>query len=257
MRFLDSNAMIGPSYAPRFGKYPAPGDLLADMDLYGIEQTLVFHGLAYEYHAMTGNRELSGLVAAEPRLQAAWVMGLHQAGQCPPPGELVAELLASGAVATRFFWGGTLTETTFPDDSAHAPLWGELQRHRLPTLVAFDETATITGPDLARMTGMLRDFPDLPVILSFARMARDFAVLYDRLERHPQLHVETTGLMSNYLVEDLVQRFGAGRLIFGSNFPWYKAGQTRVALAYAEISEDDKALIAGENLRRLIGGIQR
>ena len=49
---------------------------------------------------------------------------------------------------------------------------------------------------------------------------------------------------------------GAERLVYGSNFPWYKAGQTRVALAYAEIPEADRALIAGENLRRLIGGIR-
>ncbi len=256
MRLFDVNAMVGPCYAPRFGRCPSPEDLLADMDLYGVEQTLVYSGLAYEYHAMTGNRELAALIAGRPGLQAAWVVGPHQAGLYPPPGELVAEMLQSGAVAARFFWGGTLAETTFPDRDTYDALWGELQRRRVPTLVGFDEAATITGPHLGQMTEMLRDFPELPVILSFARMARDYSVLFDRLERHPNLHVETTGLMSNYVIEDLVQRFGAERLIFGSNFPWYKAGQTRVALAYAEISEEQKALIAGANLRRLIGGIQ-
>jgi hypothetical protein len=256
MRFFDVNAMLGPCFAPRFGRCPSPEDLLADMDLYGVEQTLVYSGLAYEYHAMTGNRELAALIGGQPRLPAAWVVGPHQAGLYPPPGELVNEMLESGAVAARFFWGGTLAETTYPDPDTYEALWGELQRHRVPTLVGFDEAATLTGPHLGQMTEMLRGFPDLPVILSFARLARDFSILFDRLERHPSLHVETTGLMSDYLIEDLVQRFGAERLIFGSNFPWYKAGQTRVALAYAEITETEKALIAGENLRRLIGGIQ-
>jgi len=257
MRFFDVNAMIGPCYAPRHGQSPRAEDLLADMDLYGIEQTVVFHGLAYEYHGMTGNRELTEVVAGEPRLQAAWVVGLHQAGQYPPPEELVAELVASGAVAARFFWGGALSETSFPDEEAHEQLWGELERHRVPTIACFDESATISGPQTAQITGMLKGFPNLPVVLSFARMARDAAVLCDRLERYPNLHVETTGLMTDYLLEGLVQRFGAGRLLFGSNFPWYKAGQTRIALAYAEIPEGDKALIAGDNLRRLIGGITR
>lgn len=256
MRFFDVNAMIGPCFAPRFGHFPGPEDLLTDMDLYGVEQTMVYSGLAYEYHAMTGNRELRGLIAGQPRLQAAWIVGPHQAGLYPPPGELVGEMLDSGAVAARFFWGGTLAETTFPDLGTYEALWGELQRRRVPTLVGFDEAATLTGPHLGQLSEMLRNFPDLPVILSFARMAKDFSILFDRLERCPCLHVETTGLMSNYFIEELVQRFGAGRLIFGSNFPWYKAGQTRVALVYAGISEDDKALIAGENLRRLIGGIQ-
>jgi len=256
MRFFDVNAMIGPCYAPRFRRSPSPEDLLADMELYGVEQTLVYSGLAYEYHAMTGNRELAALMGGRPGLQAAWVLGPHQAGLYPPPGELVEEMLQSGAVAARFFWGGILAETTFPDPDTYEALWGELQRRRVPTLVSFDEEATITGPHLGQINQMLHGFPDLPVILSFARMARDYSVLFDRLERHPNLHVETTGLMSNYVIEDLVQRFGAERLIFGSNFPWYKAGQTRVALAYAEISEDEKALIAGENLWRLIGGSQ-
>lgn len=257
MRFFDVNAMIGPVFAPRLGNAPGAEELLADMDLYGIQQALVFHGLAYEYHGMTGNRELMDLLAGQPRLKTAWIVGLHQAGQYPPPGELVAELLDSGAVAARFFWGGVLAETSYPDYDAHAALWGELEQHRVPTVVTFDEAPTITGAQIGQLAEMLRSFPDLPVILSFARVAKDFAVLYDKLERYPNLHVDTTGLMLDLMIEDIVERVGARRLVFGSNFPWYKPGQTRIALAYAEISEADKGLIAGENLERLIGGIQR
>lgn len=257
MRFFDLNAMIGPCFAPRLGRSPRVEDLLADMDLYGVDQSLVFHGLAYEYHGMTGNRELLKVVADEPRLQAAWVLGLHHAGQYPPPGELVAELVESGAVAARFFWGGLLSETSFPDYDAHETLWGELERRRVPTIVCFDEAATVTGSQIAALSGMLKGFPELPVILSFARMGKDFAVLYDKLDRYPNLHVDTTGLMIDHMIEDLVQRAGAGRLLFGSNFPWYKAGQTRIALAYAGLSAAEKSMIAGENLERLIGGIAR
>jgi len=257
MRFFDLNAMIGPCFAPRLERQPEAGHLLADMDLYGIERSLVFHGLAYEYHGMTGNRELVEVVAREPRLQAAWVVGLHHAGQYPPPEDLVAELVESGAVAARFFWGGVLSETSLPDYDAHEALWGELERRRVPTIVCFDEAATVTGSQIAELSGMLKGFPELPVILSFARMGKDFALLYEKLDRYPNLHVETTGLMIDHMVEDLVQRAGAGRLLFGSNFPWYKAGQTRIALAYAQLSEDEKAMIAGENLERLIGGVVR
>ena len=257
MRFFDVNAMIGPCFAPRHGRYAQPEDLLADMDLYGIEQALVYHGLAYEYHGMTGNRELMQVTAAQPRLKAAWVVGLHQAGQYPPPGDLVSELVETGAVAARFFWGGTLAETSFPDEDAHEQLWGELQQRRVPTIVTFDEAATITGPHIAQVARLVKSFPDLPVVLSFARMAGDFAVLYDKLDRYPSLHVETTGLMADRMIEDIVQLTGSDRLLFGSNAPWYTAGQTRIALAYAEIPEEQKRMIAGENLTRLIGGIRR
>ncbi len=256
MRFFDANARIGPCFAPRHGRYPCAADLLADMDFYGVEQALVFHALACEYDGMTGNRELTAIVAGEPRLRAAWVVGLHQAGQYPPPAELVAELLASGAVAARFFWGGVLTETSFPAPDAHAELWGELEQHRVPTLVTFDESPTITGPQIAQLGAMLAGFPELPVILSFARIARDYAVLYDAMERYPNLLLETAGLMANGLLEDLARRFGAGRLLFGSNFPWYTAGQSRIALAYAQMPEEDKARIAGDNLAQLVGGIR-
>ncbi len=257
MSFFDVNAMIGPCFAPRLGRYPLPEALIDDMDLYGIEEALVYHGLAYEYHAMTGNRELAALVAGRPRLRMAWCVGLHQDGQYPPPRDLVDELIDSGAVAARFFWGGLLAETSFPDAPAHASLWDQMQRRLVPAIISFDAEATVRGSHVAQLSGLLGDFPDLPVILSFARMARDRAILYDRLERHPNLHVETTGLMANGMIEDMVTRFGAGRLLFGTNFPWYKGGQTRVALAYTAINDADKALIAGGNLRRLTGGIRR
>ena len=51
------------------------------------------------------------------------------------------------------------------------------------------------------------------------------------------------------------QEVGADRLLFGSGLPWGPPGPSVVATTYANISGSDKQLIAGDNLRRLIGDI--
>ncbi|MCK5738614.1 amidohydrolase family protein, partial [bacterium] len=66
------------------------------------------------------------------------------------------------------------------------------------------------------------------------------------------LHVEFSNLQSYNYPDWLVSRFGADRLLFGSEMPLKTPGAARALIDYADISTDDKKLIAGENLKRLL-----
>ena len=51
-------------------------------------------------------------------------------------------------------------------------------------------------------------------------------------------------------------RFGAERLLFGTNMP-QGAGSAAIAMiTYADISLEEKKLIASENLNRILGGVK-
>jgi predicted TIM-barrel fold metal-dependent hydrolase len=78
------------------------------------------------------------------------------------------------------------------------------------------------------------------------------------LQQLPNVSLSTG---SNYTfhkgIESMVSRLGAERLLFGTGMPVAEPMMAVTHLLYAQISDDDKRRIGSENLRGLIGGIQR
>ena len=50
----------------------------------------------------------------------------------------------------------------------------------------------------------------------------------------------------------MVARYGAERLLYGSNYPRTSMGGPRLMVAHGDIDEAARRLIAGDNLRRLL-----
>jgi len=67
--------------------------------------------------------------------------------------------------------------------------------------------------------------------------------------------VEISGYILDGGIEAFVGDYGAGRMLFGSGFPAAYHGGMMLALAHAEISEQDKQAIAAGNLDRLLGEV--
>jgi hypothetical protein len=85
------------------------------------------------------------------------------------------------------------------------------------------------------------------------RINRD---LYPRLAAYETLYVETSGLQQHGGIQDVCERFGPERLLFGSRLPYLCAGAARHAVEYAGIPETAKASIAGGNIRRLLADVR-
>lgn len=77
-------------------------------------------------------------------------------------------------------------------------------------------------------------------------------VIYPLFERYENLRIEAATYQVNYGIEEVCRRFGARRLLFGTGLPVTEAGPSIAQIAYAEISDEDKALIAGGNLWELL-----
>ena len=95
------------------------------------------------------------------------------------------------------------------------------------------------------------DYPVIVVGCSYNSLS-EFIVLAGE---HRHIYIETHLLDSPDAFEILVKRVGADRLIFGSGIPltYFKASYMMVEKA--EISDEDKSLILGGNISRLIGGL--
>jgi len=86
-------------------------------------------------------------------------------------------------------------------------------------------------------------------------------ILYDNrifcrlLEDCANLHLELHNLVNGLGIEDIVERFGPERLVYGSYAPVRQPGAAQMAVAYSRLSDDAKRQIAGDNLRRLLSKV--
>ncbi len=79
---------------------------------------------------------------------------------------------------------------------------------------------------------------------------------YALLEKHGNFKLETHNVIGYLAVEDIVNRFGADRLVFGSYFPYWDPNATMMAVTHARISDMDKEKIAHGNLMQIIKSVE-
>jgi len=77
--------------------------------------------------------------------------------------------------------------------------------------------------------------------------------LWPLLARHENLHVEFSSFQANGVLERVCREFGPERALFGSEMPVKALGAAKAFVEYAELTEEERRNIAGENLCRLLG----
>ena len=124
-----------------------------------------------------------------------------------------------------------------------------LEAHKIPLFI---EQVPLSWTDLDWMAGA---FPGMPIVLLDVtyRINRD---LYPRLNAYPNLHVEISYLQQHRGIEDVCERFGPSRLLFGSKIPYLCPGSARHMVEKANVSAETKAAVAGDTLRSLMNGVR-
>ena len=80
--------------------------------------------------------------------------------------------------------------------------------------------------------------------------------LFPLLEQYPNLYIETSYYVVHRGIELICRHFGAERLLFGTGLPQRAPGPAITALSYSQISDQERALIASGNLRRLLAEVR-
>ena len=119
-------------------------------------------------------------------------------------------------------------------DEARVPLMLDLE------IVTWDTVQTI-----------LEKHPHLPVIATNVSY-RHNRFTYPLFERYDTIYIETSRYFGFCIIEEVVSRFGAKRILFGTNMPQYTGTAPVSNLTYADISREDKEAIAGGTLRKLL-----
>jgi len=248
VKFLDACAMIGPHFSPREGRFYSSGDLIETMDTFGIDEALVYHGMALEYDPGVGHARLTAELAGQSRLHPCWI-GEVRAGEA-----FAAQAIDGGAKAVRYHFGGLLDDLRMVDVQACDALLTGMAKARLPLFVEIEGGLGRSAGDMAAFDSLLEQYATLPVIYSAVRVWDEKEILLSRLARYPNLHIEISGFNANGVLEHIAGMGYANRLIFATRFPWFGSGQVKIALMYADISEANREAIAGRNLERLMAG---
>jgi predicted TIM-barrel fold metal-dependent hydrolase len=136
------------------------------------------------------------------------------------------------------------------DGPAYAPVWEFAEAEGVPVL----SHSYFAGDPVEVFGRIAGRYPSAPVIVGHAGIDQGV----DRAVRlaldHPNVWLDLTGPVAiNGLVEALVERVGADRLLFGTDMPFMNGALQLGSLLYARIAREDMELIVGGNAARLFG----
>lgn len=248
MKYLDSCASIG-MQGPTDARVPWKTEsLLSDMEHVGIHGALVWHWTAREYDPSFGNRKLLEEIAGRDRLYPCWVLLPHHAGEMPRGSDLVGEMIEHGVRAAKMF--PRRHHYRF-DEAVCGELFTALEEAEIPLLIDVGLYGEDQQASFEEIERLCRVHPGLPVLLQKARWesVRD---VVDLMQRHPRTYIEFSNYQVHYGPEFMIEKLGADRLLLGTEWPFKSPGAARSLLDYAEISDEDRAKVAGLNFSRLL-----
>ena len=247
MLFYDANLSYG--YEMNVRKLPpAPchtiGDLAAALERSGIRGGLVRSLMADMGGVVVGNAALAeDLKTVSADLYGMYTLVPSCTHEIPAPEDLPAVLKRDKMPVLRLN-PGEHRPGVIADYLAVA------EAKRIPVMLD-----TACGLTLDNCWDYMERFPMLTAILGYTNIWPADRYYRPFLEAFPNLRMELSYMITDQGLEELVRLYGAGRFLFASRFPSMSPGGGMLQLRCAEISEADKARIAGENLLEMIGEV--
>ena len=254
LRLFDSCVTLG-----RFTSeicIPGAVELISVMDRYVIAEALV-----HEYHARGlypldhGNLRLLSFIRGQPRLHPVWVLE-------PPlqPGRQAAEMVVNNMLEA----GVRVARLRLRAKGTLPWLWEDLcavlETHRIPCLFDFGSPestlGSLTDDDVDALRAIAIDHPHLPILLSHVMGGLGIhpGVMY-LIRRVPNLYIDIAGILEYW--RTIAYEVGPDRVLFASGMPFTDPGILVSNVQYARgLDETAKKMICGDNLRRLMRGVQ-
>lgn len=258
LKFIDSNCYVGKMAVPGPLGFDSVSALLEDMDYYQIEQAVVTHAEARDFSADVGNHALLPQLAGCDRLIPCWVLPAHPVPEAPAAKSGVEQMLAAGVRVARMFPPRRAAYSL--EFWARSDYFAALEDHRIPLLITGSDLGrhpddTTFGLSADNIYAICQAHPRLPIIV--VRFNYTFTqIVFPMLRDCPNLHLEISYYTTHRGLELITRDFGPERLIFGTGTPVGNPGLPLMRVRYANISDDERALIAGGNMRRLLNEVR-
>ena len=232
-------------------------DVLANMKKNGIDYTVMAN---FAPHKMLHQNNLWSLKAAEENEGLISLVSFHpdlEGDMC----RLLDEYVDKGARGIKLH---PMAQVFEPDDSAMESLYKYCNELRLPIVFHCGRVANarLNGyADIDRILPVLGKHPDIPFILTHMADGNINDVI-DTAQKYPNVIFDTSIVISGYIpiintnepswnddetVIDVVNRIGARRIVFGSDYPWGSPEHDIMRFIDMKLEEDQKSMILGQN----------
>ena len=246
LMFFDANCRVG-DYRKAC---PGVTELLADMDYYGVDKALVRHN-AIPKAPLTANKKIAEVLRTEDpdqRLTGVWCIMPDSCDEIPAPDEFFRQMKENRI--------GAITLSPFehryqPRRIVIGKIMDAAAERKVPVLLdAF-------AGQWAHLYDFLERFPKNTFIYaeSWGKWGSDRNIR-PLLETYENFHFEIARYWVPEGIYGLVQKYGADRILYGTNFPDGNQGCGMLQLKYSKLDDESIAKIAGKNLERILKGAE-
>ncbi len=241
VKYIDVNSMVGRRGLKHPREIWSTDDVLKSMDRAHIDAAVVVSAWSRDYSPNYGNERLLAELSRSKRLYGSYTIVPNVISDSPTAEQMTDFMRRHRLVAARMF---PRSHFFAPDERTMGSYYAALAAAGYPLMVDSSEL------DFRELQQILTAHPNLNVIYLgvYWHLTR---LLVPLLDGFPRLHIDFSQMQANAIIERLVKRLGAKQLLYGSGLPRMSPGAARAFIDYADISAEDKALIAHGNAERL------
>jgi len=248
LSFFDSNIWLGkPAYFPLAGGCETI-DLKRMLEEFSIQGALVSHWEGVTVSAQDGNRALVECKEDLPEYAYTIWTGLplkpHE--QSPLPGFDKPDSHLRGV---RLF---PKTHHYLLTAWSIGGLCEWCMEYRIPLYIWHVEV------DWGYLHSLARAYPELAIIVEsqWQKIMYQNRNLYGIMDTNKNIYHEISNFVGPDFLTHAVRTFGAERFLYGSFLPVNDPYAAMGMIVDADISLEEKRLIAGENMKRIVGGVK-
>ncbi|MBP3634299.1 MAG: hypothetical protein J6J43_06975 [Oscillospiraceae bacterium] len=246
LRFIDARCMLGNRCIIREGDPNTKEDILELMDRCHIEKAVVYHAMAKESELPGGNMALVEETKDNDRFIRQWCALPSYFGEYLSAEDFFAAMKEHHVTSMRL-----LPKTCGYSLRPHVigKLMDLAAQCRMPVFISlFEELTSDEVYDLCKA------YPDVNFVVGNTGY-RENRRLGPAVEQCDNLYLGTGNYVAHCGVELFCKYYGAERLVFDTGLPTGSATAAVSLIGYAEISREEKELIAHGNIERLLGEV--
>lgn len=227
-----------------------PEGMIRTMDRCGIQTVCVSHHLGIGPDFRRGNAEV---LSACERYPGRFIPYICHNPRYPPQ-EAICDLKRVRGLGIRY--GLKIHPSVHryrADGERYRVLWEHAEEHSLPILSHTWEGDEFCSPDM--FDGLAERYPHAKVILGHAGGSWEGQLAAAEIAaRRRNIYLDPTGSrLHRGMLEIMVKRIGASRILFGSDIPFLDPRYQLGRVLFARISSSQKRKILGLNSARLFG----
>ena len=251
VKFFDANSYLGAPVPGSLRKVPeTTAEILEVMNDYGIEKAVVANPLALNYNAAYGNERLLKEIGKNERLYAAAILlpdGTEESGRLS---DYLSFLISHKVVMVKLF---PKVHNFVLSDYCSGSLLRLLEERRIPVTLWHTQT------EWNEIDKLCQTYPQIPLIIEGVarKLFYDNRIFYPLLAKHKNLFLESHSLTDYLGLDDIVKKFGAEKVIFGTFIPENDPEAALMPIVYGRFPLEKKRMIAGGRLWSLITNIKK